>query len=81
MQWNDWLIVCWTLSTFLCLLGRRWKDATSSACFAVFLVFDGMLATVVPWQLTYAFLLAGASLVVHDVLKTYRRYKESLGAG
>lgn len=78
MQWNDWPIVCWVLSTFLCLLGRRWIDATLSACFAVFLIFDRLLPTLGPWQLKYAFALIGTVLVVFQVAKEYRRYKRSL---
>jgi uncharacterized membrane protein YhaH (DUF805 family) len=78
MHWNDWPIVCWALSTLLCLLGRRWIDAISSACFASFMIFDSMLPTTIPWQLKYTFLVIGVILVVSQVLKEYSQYKKSL---
>lgn len=77
MQWNDWPIVCWTLSTLLCLLGRRWMDAITSACFAVFVGFD-KLPPAIPRQLKYPFLLIGVVIVVTQVLKEYGKYKKSL---
>lgn len=77
MQWNDWPIVCWTLSTFLCLLGRRWMDAITSACFAVFVSFDKLPAAI-PRQLKYPFLVIGVVIVVTQVLKEYGKYKKSL---
>lgn len=78
MTWNDWPIACWAMSTLLCLLTRRWFDATWSACFAVFMVFDRWLPTALPLQLHYVFLGAGLLLVVAEVMAQYRRYKKSL---
>lgn len=78
MNWNDWPIACWAMSTLLCLLTRRWFDATWSACFAVFMVFDRWLPTALPLQLHYVFLGAGVLLVVAEVMTQYRRYRKSL---
>ena len=80
MHWNDWPMVCLTLSALLALLSRRWMDAAWSACFAVFLLFDKVLPTAVPWQLKYAFLLVGVLLIASQFAGTYRRYKHSLDA-
>ncbi len=80
MHWNDWPMACLALSALLALLSRRWMDAASSACFAIFLLFDKVLPTAVPWQLKYAFLLVGVLLVASQVAGTYRRYKQSLDA-
>jgi len=80
MHWNDWPIVCWTLATLLCLLKRRWIDAFSSACFAAFMIFDGMSPTAVPAQLKWIFFLTGAIVIASQVTKEYRNYKESLAA-
>lgn len=81
MHWNDWPIVCWTLSTLLCLLGKRWMDAFSSACFAVFTIFDRVLPTAVPGQLKWLFFLVGVICTASQVAQTYRKYKERLVAG
>ncbi|WP_036214040.1 hypothetical protein [Massilia alkalitolerans] len=78
MHWNDWPIVCWTLSTLLCLAGRRWTDAFCSACFAVYTSLDRMPPAAAPAQLKWAFALAGAAVVVVQVMKEYRRYRNSL---
>lgn len=78
MNWNDWPIVCWAISTLLCLATRRWLDATCSACFAVFLIFDRWLSDAIPLQLHYVFLGAGVLLVVAELMTQYRRYKKSL---
>ena len=80
MHWNDWPTVCWALSTLLCLAGRRWMDATWSACFAVSSVLDAMPPAADPWQLKYAFAVIGATIVVYQIMKEYGRYKKGLGA-
>lgn len=78
MNWNDWPLACCAMSTLLCLLTRRWYDASWSACFAMFMVFDQWLPTALPLQLHYVFLGAGVLLVVAEVMTQYRRYKKSL---
>lgn len=80
MDWNDLPFVCFTLSTLLCLVGRRWIDAGSSACFAAFTMFDRILPQMVPSPLKWAFAVVGAVLVVSQVAKEYRNYKKSLAA-
>lgn len=80
MHWNDWPLMCWVLSTLLCLLGRRWRDAIASACFALFMIFDTVLPTAVPWQLKWAFAVAGVTLVLSQVAKEYIAYQKKLAA-
>jgi hypothetical protein len=78
MNWSDWPIACWALSTLLCVCTRRWTDATVSACFAVHMLLDRWPPAAIPAQLKYVFLLAGVAIVVVQLTKEYRRYKESL---
>jgi len=78
MNWNDLPLVCWTISTLLCLMTRRWYDASWSACLAVFEMFDRWLPDALPLQLHYVFLGAGVLLVVAEVMTQHRRYKKSL---
>ncbi|QNA88014.1 hypothetical protein G4G28_05110 [Massilia sp. Dwa41.01b] len=78
MDWNDWPVVLWIAATFMSLLRRRWMDATWSACFAAFVVFDRLLPTAIPAPLKYMFLIVGVALVVTEVLKDYARDKKSL---
>jgi len=80
MHWNDWPVVCFALSTLLCLWGRRWRDAITSACFTAFVVFDRLLPTAVPEQMKYTFAVIGVMLVVTGVMKEYNRYKKNLVA-
>lgn len=78
MQWNnDLLIAGWALSTLLCLLRRQWVDASWSGCFAVSVVLNKMSPTPATEQLTHAFFIIGAILVVYQVMKEYRRYKKN----
>lgn len=65
----------------LCLLGRRWIDAFSAACFAAFFVFDRILPNAVPEQLKRIFLVICLIVLVYhayQVVKECRNYKESL---
>ena len=78
MNWIDWPLVCRAISTLLCLATRRWFDASWSACFAVFMIFDRWLPTALPLQLHYVFLGAGVLLVVAEVMTQHRRYKKNL---
>lgn len=80
MHWNDWPIVCWILSTLLCLWARRWIDALASACFAVFMILDRLLPTTVPAQVKWTFCIVGAAVVVSQVAKEYAKYKKGLPA-
>jgi hypothetical protein len=80
MHWNDWPIVCLTISMLLALLARRWIDASWTACFAAFLVFDRMWPTSVSWQLKYVFFGIGVILVASQVAKNYGRFKKGLVA-
>lgn len=43
------------------------------------MVIDRFVPTVM-WQVKYAFALIGAGLVVSQVLKEYKRYKDGLAA-
>ncbi|MFC4929660.1 hypothetical protein [Massilia sp. GCM10023247] len=82
MHWSDWPIVCLALFSIpLCLLGRRWIEAFWTACFAAFLVFDRILPTAVPEQLKRSIFVIGFIAVVYQVMKEYRKYKESLADG
>jgi uncharacterized membrane protein YhaH (DUF805 family) len=80
MNWNDWPIPCWIISTLLSLWLRRWIDAVWSACLLVFLVFDRMPPATIPWQSQVKFTFLGLSvlLIAFQVGKEYRRYKKSL---
>ena len=80
MQRNDWILACWILSTLLCLIGRRWLDASWPACFAVFMILDRMPPTTLPAQLKYVFLVIGLVLVFFAIFRNYARYKEKLAA-
>jgi uncharacterized membrane protein YhaH (DUF805 family) len=80
MHWNDWPIICWTFSTLLCLLGRRWIDTFSSACFAVFMIFDRILPTMALRQLKWIFFVIGVIVIASQIAKAYRKYKEGLTA-
>lgn len=77
MTWYDLPIICWALSTLICLVRRQWIDATSSACFCVFSILDRYFSTFIPW-LKYGFLVVGAALVVSQVMTDYGKYKKSL---
>ncbi|MCD2516252.1 hypothetical protein LQ564_07970 [Massilia sp. G4R7] len=77
MTWNDLPIVCWALSTLICLARRQWIDATWSACFGIFMLMDRYFPTSSPW-LRYGFFVAGAALVVSRVMKDDGKYKKSL---
>lgn len=85
MHWSYWPIVCLTLSSIpLCLLGRRWIDAFSAACFAAFFVFDRILPNAVPEQLKRILLVICLIVLAYhayQVVKEYRKYKESLADG
>jgi uncharacterized membrane protein YhaH (DUF805 family) len=78
MHWNYWPIVFLGISMLFALAARRWIDASWAACFAVFMVFDRMLPTAIPWQLKYTFLGVGVILIAAQVVKNYSRYKKSL---
>lgn len=80
MHWNDWPIVCLTISMLFALLARRWIDATWTACFAAFLIFDRMLSNESFGQLKYVLLGIGVILVASQVAKNFGRYKKSLVA-
>jgi hypothetical protein len=80
MEQNDWILACWILSTLLCLLGRRWLDASPPACFAVFMILDRVPPTTIPPRLKYVFLVIGLAFIFFDIFRNYARYKKKLAA-
>jgi len=80
MHWNDWIIVCWTLSTLFELRKRRWISAAWSACFAMFGIVDRMPSATLSEPLKYGFLVIGASLVAYEIARKYRQHKKSMVA-
>ncbi|MEW6373751.1 MAG: hypothetical protein AB1584_22790 [Pseudomonadota bacterium] len=44
------------------------------------MIFDTVLPTAVPWQLKWAFAVAGVVLVVSQVAKEYIAYQKKLAA-
>ncbi len=77
MHWNDWIVVCWTISTLFELRKRHWINATWSACFAAFGIVDRMQPAVFTSPLKYGFLAAGALLVAWQIGKSYSQYKDA----
>jgi len=77
MTWNDLPIVCWGLSTFICLVRRQWLDAIWPACFGIFMTLDRYFPSSAPW-LKYGFFIVGAILVISQVMKEYGKFKKSL---
>jgi hypothetical protein len=80
MHWNDWIIICWTISALFALRKRHWIDATWSACFAAFGIVDRMPPAALTSPLKYSFLAAGALLVAYQVGRSYNQYKKSMTA-
>lgn len=78
MFWVDLFIACLIISPIMSLCRRRWLDATSFGCFAVFAILDRTLADTSLGQLKYLFLVIGVAIVVFEVLREYARYKKKL---
>ncbi|MCC2955289.1 hypothetical protein LK542_06640 [Massilia sp. IC2-477] len=80
MNWHDLPIACFAVSTLISLWRRHWTDASWCPCVAAFLAFDKVPPAAIPWRLHYLLLVAGAALVVSQVLKEYREHRKSLAA-
>jgi hypothetical protein len=78
MHWNDWMVICWTISTLFELRKRHWTSAAWSACFAAFAIVDRFPPPVFASPLKYSFLAIGALLIAFEIATTYRRYKKGL---
>lgn len=40
MHWNDWILICWTISIFFELRKQHWISAAWSACLTAFSIVD-----------------------------------------
>ena len=80
MHWTDWPIACWTISTLIALWSRRWMDAGSCACFALFMMLDRMAPGIDGGLLKYAVLVLGVVLTGCQVARGYALYKKGESA-
>ena len=76
MDWTDWPIACWSLSTLIALWLQRWTEAGSCACFALYMLLDRMGPPAGGGPPKYVFLALGAGLIGYQAARRYARYKK-----